>query len=166
MPRCKGRISSKQCQARLVAAFGFRRVWAATRWHKSMIELSTCEPRHAESSLNAKIHPIVMRVDEMAEVEGRFSPAPIRGRLQGDLSGVGPAQETAGAPHGSTAGPCTVPLDWCSFGFYERKFSRASDGHVLGPAVPQALPTRPPRRSALTSTSCSFEFASATYGIL
>ena len=120
----------------------------------------------AESSLSAKSHPVAMRADEMAVVEGRFSPAPIRGRLQGDLSGVGPAQETAGAPHGSTAGPCTVPLDWCSFGFYERKFSRASDGHVLGPAVPQALPTRPPRRSALTSTSCSFEFASATYGIL
>ena len=49
-----------------------------------------------------------MSVDEMAVVEGRFSPAPIRGRLQGDLSGVARAQETAGAPHGPAGGPCTV----------------------------------------------------------
>ena len=49
-----------------------------------------------------------MRVDEMAVVEGRFSPAPVRGRLQGDPSGVGPAQETAGAPHGPAGGPCAV----------------------------------------------------------
>ena len=50
-------------------------------------------------------------------------------------------------------------LDSCSLGFSGRKFSRASDGLVLGPAVPQALPTRPPRRVAVTWTSCSFEFA-------
>ena len=58
----------------------------------------------AESSLSMKRHPIAMSVDEMAVVEGRFSPAPIRGRLHGDLSGVGPAQETAGAPHGPAGG--------------------------------------------------------------
>ena len=75
---------------------------------QSIIELVSGSPAPPESSLSAKRHPIAMSVDEMAVVEGRFSPAPIRGRLQGDLSGVGPAQETAGAPHGPAGGPCTA----------------------------------------------------------
>ena len=73
----------------------------------------------AESSRSATSHPIAMRADEMAVVEGRFSPAPIRGRLQGDLSGVGPAQETAGAPRGPAGGPCAVNwirVRWASLG--------------------------------------------------
>ena len=57
-------------------------------------------------------------------------------------------------------------LDSCSFVFSERKFSRASDGLVPGPAVPQALPTRPPPAGCCTWTSCSLEFESATYGTL
>ena len=62
----------------------------------------------AESSLRAKKHALATSVDAMAVVEGRFLPAPIRGRLQSDLSGVAPAQETAGAPHGPAGGPCAV----------------------------------------------------------
>ena len=68
------------------------------------LELARLRGHGAESSLSAQSHPIGMSGDEMAVAEGRFSPAPIRGRLQGDLSGVGPAQETAGAPHGSAGG--------------------------------------------------------------
>ena len=67
-----------------------------------------CLEHPAESSRSAKRHPIAMRVDEMAVVEGRFLPGPIRGRLQSGLSGVARARETAGAPHGSAAGPCAM----------------------------------------------------------
>ena len=73
----------------------------------------------AESSRSATSHPIAMRADEMAVVEGRFSPAPIRGRLQWDLSGVARAQETAGAPRGPAGGPCAVNwirVRWASLG--------------------------------------------------
>ena len=74
------------------------------------VEVAVSGEDPAESSRSATSHPIAMRADEMAVVEGRFSPAPIRGRLQGDLSGVGPAEETAGAPHGSAGGPCAVTI--------------------------------------------------------
>ena len=49
-----------------------------------------------------------MSVDEMAVVEGHFLRAPIRGRLQWDLSGVARARETAGALQGPAGGPCAV----------------------------------------------------------
>ena len=71
---------------------------------QSIIELVSGSPAPPESSLSAKRHPIAMSVDEMAVVEGRFSSAPVRGRLQWDLSGVARAQETAGAPHGPAGG--------------------------------------------------------------
>ena len=83
------------------------------------LELARLRGHGAESSLSAQSHPIGMSGDEMAVAEGRFSPAPIRGRLQGDLSGVGPAQETAGAPRGPAGGPCAVNwirVRWASLG--------------------------------------------------
>ena len=131
-----------------------------------MIELSTCEPRHAESSLNAKIHPIVMRVDEMAEVEGRFSPAPIPGRLQGDLSGVARAQETAGAPHGPAGGPCTINR------IRVRSSSLMENSRARRTGLSWGQQYRRPSPHVLLGgffgdlDSCSLEFAGATYGTL
>ena len=80
--------------------------WQADR-HTAGFASST-SPVPAESSLSAKSHPIAMSVDEMTVADRRFSPAPIRGRLQGDLSGVARAGETAGALHGPAGGPCAV----------------------------------------------------------
>ena len=78
-----------------------------TRWH-SRSQLAVLADTPPRNPPGAKSHPIAMCVDEMAVVEGRFSQGPVRGRLQGDLSGVGPAQETAGAPRGPAGGPCAV----------------------------------------------------------
>ena len=120
----------------------------------------------AESSLSAKRHPIAMSVDEMAVVEGRFSPARIRGRLQGDLSGVAQARETAGAPHGSAGGPCAV--NWIRV----RSASVRENSRARRPDLSRGQQHRRPSHTSsragswVTWTSCSFEFASATYGIL
>ena len=120
----------------------------------------------AESSLSAKSHPVAMRADEMAVVEGRFSPAPIRGRLQGDPSGVARARETAGAPHGPAGGPCTV--NWIRV----RSASLRENSRARRTGLSRGQQYRRASTHVLLGgllcefDSCSLEFASATYGTL
>ena len=88
----------------------------------------------------------------MAVVEGRFSPAPIRGRLQATRPASLGLKKPQALP---TAGRRALhgQLYSCSFGFSEGKFSRASDGLVLGPAVP-----RGPSPTSSSAGRCDLDF--------